>query len=195
MVHFEKPIKTKKTSGKKNTIDPVFNESINFNITPQQLENTSIVVTVWDYNSKSKDDFVGRVVLGKYGSGPHEYTHWNRMLTSQRSAVAQWHSLRSRQECDQVSPASIAVPWHRMLRSRMQISNACCWQEFSIHAKIRDVIRTKWHFCTWFDNVPSTFYTLFKCKLLIFWRHSRLNLAGNTACKFRAIYSVNVMIY
>lgn len=110
MVHFEKPIKTKKTSGKKNTIDPVFNESINFNITPQQLENTSIVVTVWDYNSKSKDDFVGRVVLGKYGSGPHEYTHWNRMLTSQRSAVAQWHSLRSRQECDQVSPASIAVP-------------------------------------------------------------------------------------
>lgn len=146
MVHFEKPIKNKKTSGKKNTIDPVFNESINFNITPQQLENTSIVITVWDYNSKSKDDFVGRVVLGKYGSGPHEYTHWNRMLTSQRSAVAQWHSLRSRQECDQVSPASIAVPWHRMLRSRMQISNACCWQECSIHAKIRDVICTKWHF-------------------------------------------------
>lgn len=110
MVHFEKPIKTKKTSGKKNTIDPVFNESINFNITPQQLENTSMVITVWDYNSKSKDDFVGRIVLGKYGTGPHEYTHWSRMLNSQRSAVAQWHSLRSRQECDQVSPASIAVP-------------------------------------------------------------------------------------
>lgn len=110
MVHFEKPIKNKKTSGKKNTIDPVFNESLNFNITPQQLENTSIVATVWDYNSKSKDDFVGRIVLGKYGTGPHEYTHWTRMLNSQRSAVAQWHSLRSRQECDQVSPASIAVP-------------------------------------------------------------------------------------
>lgn len=64
MVHFEKPIKTKKTSGKKNTIDPVFNESINFNITPQQLENTSIVVTVWDYNSKSKDDFVVEDCIG-----------------------------------------------------------------------------------------------------------------------------------
>ena len=110
MVHFEKPIKTKKTSTKKNTIDPVINESVSFNVTPQQLENTSIVVSVWDYNTKSKDDFVGRIVLGKYGSGPHEFTHWNRMLNSQRSAVAQWHSLRSRQECDQVSPASIAVP-------------------------------------------------------------------------------------
>lgn len=131
MVHFEKPIKTKKTSGKKNTIDPVFNESINFNITPQQLENTSMVITVWDYNSKSKDDFVGRIVLGKYGTGPHEYTHWSRMLNSQRSAVAQWHSLRSRQECDQVSPASIAVPWHRLYRhSRMWISNVWLWHEF-----------------------------------------------------------------
>ncbi|XP_033751182.1 synaptotagmin-17-like [Pecten maximus] len=110
MVHFEKPIKTKKTTCKKNTIDPVFNESVSFNVTPQQLENTSIVVTVWDYNSKSRDDFVGRVVIGKYGTGPHEFTHWSRMLNSHRSPVAQWHSLRTRQECDQVSPASIAVP-------------------------------------------------------------------------------------
>lgn len=110
MVHFEKPIKTKKTTCKKNTIDPVFNESVSFNVTPQQLENTSVAVTVWDYNSKSRDDFVGRVAIGKYGTGPHEVTHWNRMLNSHRSPVAQWHSLRTRQECDQVSPASIAVP-------------------------------------------------------------------------------------
>ncbi|XP_070186319.1 synaptotagmin-17-like [Littorina saxatilis] len=110
LVHFEKPIKTKKTSIKKNTIDPVFNESLSFNVTPQQLDYTSLVLSVWDHNSKSKDDFVGRIVLGRYGTGPHEFTHWNRMLQSQRSPVAQWHSLRSRQDCDQVSPASIAVP-------------------------------------------------------------------------------------
>ena len=110
LVHFEKPIKTKKTSTKRNTLDPIFNESVSFNINPQQLETSSIVLTVWDYNSKSKDDFVGRIVLGKYGTGPHEYTHWSRMLQSQRSPVAQWHSLRTRQESDQVSPASIAVP-------------------------------------------------------------------------------------
>lgn len=110
LVHFEKPIKTKKTTIKKNTLDPVFNESVSFNINPQQLETSSIVMTVWDYNSKSRDDFVGRIVLGKYGTGPHEFTHWSRMLQSQRSPVAQWHSLRTRQECDQVSPASIAVP-------------------------------------------------------------------------------------
>ncbi|WAQ96489.1 SYT17-like protein [Mya arenaria] len=94
-------VKTKKTTCKKNTLDPVFNESISFNITPQQLDTTSLVVSVWDYNSKSKDDFVGRVVLGKYGTGPLEVSHWARMLQSHRVPVAQWHSLRTRQDCDQ----------------------------------------------------------------------------------------------
>ncbi|KAK3583038.1 hypothetical protein CHS0354_005684 [Potamilus streckersoni] len=110
LVLMEKPVKTKKTTCKKNTLDPVFNESISFNITPQQLEHTSVVVTVWDYNSKSRDDFVGRIVLGKYGTGLSEATHWSKMLQSQRSHVAQWHTLHRRDECDQVSPASIAVP-------------------------------------------------------------------------------------
>ena len=109
-MHFQKPVKTKKTTFKKNTLDPVFNESISFNITPQQLESTSLVITVWDYNSKSKDDFVGRLVLGKYSTGTHELNHWTRMLQSHRVPVAQWHSMRTRDECDQISPASIAVP-------------------------------------------------------------------------------------
>lgn len=109
LVHSEKPIKTKKTTCKKNTIDPVFNESVSFNISGHQLETTSLVLTVMDHNSKSRDDFVGRIVLGKYGTGPHEITHWNRVMTSQRTAVAQWHCLRTREDCDQISPASIAV--------------------------------------------------------------------------------------
>lgn len=76
-----------------------------------QLHGASLVVTVWDHNSKSKDDFVGRIVIGHYGTGPQEAQHWQRMLQSQRSPVAQWHSLKSREDCDQVSVASIAVAW------------------------------------------------------------------------------------
>ena len=99
----EKPAKTKKTSVKKNTIDPVFNESFSFNLTPEQLEVTSLAITVWDYNSKSQNDFVGRNVLGKFATGPHEITHWNRMLRSPRSPVAQWHTLRTKQDCNNLS--------------------------------------------------------------------------------------------
>ncbi|RUS77413.1 hypothetical protein EGW08_014832 [Elysia chlorotica] len=76
----------------------------------KNLVNASVVVSVWDYNYKSRDDFVGRVVIGHHASGPQESQHWDRMLQSQRSPVAQWHSLKSRADCDQVSLASIAVP-------------------------------------------------------------------------------------
>ena len=107
-----KTFKTRKTSVKKNTIDPVFNESLSFNL-PQEsgIDNCSLVITVWDYNSKSRDDLVGRVFLGKYATGAYEITHWNRMLQCQRSPIAQWHTLRTRKQCDELSSVSAAVNW------------------------------------------------------------------------------------
>ncbi|BFZ18099.1 hypothetical protein BsWGS_21138 [Bradybaena similaris] len=110
LVLLEKPVKTKKTSYKQCTIDPVFNESVCFSLTQEQMQVASVVVTVMDHNSKSRDGFVGRIVIGYHGTGTQESQHWGRMLQSQRSPVAQWHSLKSRDNCDQVSVASIAVP-------------------------------------------------------------------------------------
>lgn len=64
---------------------------------------------VFGHNMKSSNDFIGRVVIGQYSSGPSESNHWRRMLSAHRTAVEQWHSLRSRAECDRVSPASLEV--------------------------------------------------------------------------------------
>lgn len=35
-------------------------------------------------------------------TGSSEVTHWTRMLESQRSPVAQWHTIKTREECDKV---------------------------------------------------------------------------------------------
>ena len=105
----EKPIKSKKTSTKKGTIDPVFNESFAFNVTMEQLQEATLVVTVWNHNSKSKDDFVGRILMGRQSTGPYEVTHWNKMLQCQRSSVAQWHTLRTRDESDHACPLSVSI--------------------------------------------------------------------------------------
>lgn len=64
---------------------------------------------VFGHNMKSSNDFIGRIVIGQYSSGPSESNHWRRMLNTHRTAVEQWHSLRSRAECDRVSPASLEV--------------------------------------------------------------------------------------
>ncbi|KAK3553319.1 hypothetical protein QTP86_034180 [Hemibagrus guttatus] len=104
-----KLVKTKKTSCMRGTIDPYFNESFSFRVPHDELSEVSLVFTVYGHNVKSSNDFVGRVVIGQFSTGPAETTHWRRLLRSQRTPVEQWHSLRSRAECDRVSPASLEV--------------------------------------------------------------------------------------
>ncbi|MPC29243.1 Synaptotagmin-17 [Portunus trituberculatus] len=104
-------LKSKKTSVRKNTLTPSFNESFSFHVTSSELREASLVITAWDWNGGvMRDEFIGRAVLGKQPSGPNEMTHWTNMMGSQRHAVAQWHSLHARSHCDQVSSASRAVP-------------------------------------------------------------------------------------
>ena len=95
-----KVVKVKKTSTQRNTIDPVFNECLSFNVAQDQLGSCSLVVTVWDHNSKTKDEFIGRIVMGRQSTSHFEAAHWNKMIHCQRSAIAQWHTLLSRDECD-----------------------------------------------------------------------------------------------
>ncbi|MGH0128267.1 UNVERIFIED_CONTAM: hypothetical protein FKN15_034103 [Acipenser sinensis] len=71
--------------------------------------DTQSALQVYGHNMKSSNDFVGRIVIGQYSTGPPESSHWRRLLTSHRTPVEQWHSLRSRAECDRVSPASLEV--------------------------------------------------------------------------------------
>ncbi len=41
--------------------------------------------------------------------GSHEVNHWKNMIQSHRTAIAQWHSLKSRAQCDLQSTASRAI--------------------------------------------------------------------------------------
>ncbi|GAB6025874.1 Synaptotagmin-17 [Chamberlinius hualienensis] len=111
LVQGSKLMKSRKTSCKRNTIDPEFNEMFSFDVHPSILSEVSVVITVWDSNpGMAKNDFIGRVVIGQHSSGPNEITHWKRMLQMQRSTVDQWHTLQSRHVCDRLSPASVVVP-------------------------------------------------------------------------------------
>ncbi|KAL4624513.1 synaptotagmin-17 [Arapaima gigas] len=104
-----KLVKTKKTSCMKGTIDPFYNESFSFRVPQEELSEVSLVFSVYGHNMKSSNDFVGRIVIGRFPTGPPEANHWLRLLASQRTPVEQWHTLRSRAECDRVSLASLEV--------------------------------------------------------------------------------------
>lgn len=88
-----KRLKKKKTSIKKCTLNPYYNESFTFEIPFEQIQKVQLVVTVVDYDRIGTSEPIGKVVLGCNASGT-ELRHWMDMLASPRRPIAQWHSLK-----------------------------------------------------------------------------------------------------
>ncbi|XP_029378303.1 synaptotagmin-1-like [Echeneis naucrates] len=89
-----KRLKKKKTTIKKNTLNPYYNESFSFEVPCEQIEKVQVAVTVLDYDKIGKNDAIGKVLLGSNSTGT-EQRHWLDMLANPRRPIAQWHSLQA----------------------------------------------------------------------------------------------------
>lgn len=122
-----KRIKKKKTTVKKNTLNPYFNESFSFEVPFEQIQvpfitgnqfwNTKhyvdklvicisfafqkvqVVITVFDYDKLGSNDPIGKTFMG-YGATGVGLRHWSDMLANPRRPVAQWHTLLPEEEVD-----------------------------------------------------------------------------------------------
>ncbi|XP_070496414.1 synaptotagmin 1 isoform X1 [Chironomus tepperi] len=92
-----KRLKKKKTSIKKCTLNPYYNESFSFEVPFEQIQKVNLVVTVVDYDRIGTSEPIGKVVLGYNASGT-ELRHWSDMLASPRRPIAQWHTLKDPEE-------------------------------------------------------------------------------------------------
>lgn len=92
-----KRIKKKKTTVKKCTLNPYYNESFTFEVPFEQIQKVTLIVTVVDYDRIGTSEPIGRVVLGCNSSGT-ELRHWSDMLANPRRPVAQWHTLQEMPE-------------------------------------------------------------------------------------------------
>nr|AVK72277.1 synaptotagmin [Xenoturbella bocki] len=88
-----KRLKKKKTTIKKRTLNPYFNESFVFEVPFEQIQKVELHVTVMDYDRIGSSEAIGRILLGCNGSGA-ELRHWSDMLASPRRPIAQWHTLQ-----------------------------------------------------------------------------------------------------
>ena len=93
LMHDGKKVEKKKTTIKEKTLHPVFNESFIFNCTYDRIRQTSLVISVMDYDRMGRNELIGQIVLGTK-SGPMEVKHWNEMFAKSRQPVAQWHILK-----------------------------------------------------------------------------------------------------
>ncbi|CAF0900473.1 unnamed protein product [Adineta ricciae] len=92
-----KRLKKKKTSIKKCTLNPYYNESFTFEVPFEQIQKIQLLVTVVDYDRIGTSEPIGKVLLGCSATGS-ELRHWSDMLASPRRPIAQWHSLKEAEE-------------------------------------------------------------------------------------------------
>ncbi|XP_029429649.1 synaptotagmin-2 [Rhinatrema bivittatum] len=94
-----KRLKKKKTTVKKKTLNPYFNESFSFEIPFEQIQKVQVVITVLDYDKLGKNEAIGKIFVGCNATGT-ELRHWSDMLANPRRPIAQWHPLKPEEEVD-----------------------------------------------------------------------------------------------
>ncbi|XP_067830284.1 synaptotagmin-1-like [Heptranchias perlo] len=94
-----KRLKKKKTTIKKNTLNPYYNESFSFEVPFEQIQKVQVVITVLDYDKLGKNEAIGKSFVGCNATGA-ELRHWSDMLANPRRPIAQWHTLQPEEEVD-----------------------------------------------------------------------------------------------
>ncbi|XP_071360545.1 double C2-like domains, gamma [Trachinotus anak] len=81
-----------KTSVKKKTLNPEFNEEFSYEVSLDHLAKKTLEISVWDYDLGMSNDFIGGVELGINASG-QRLRHWFECLKNKGKKVEYWHTL------------------------------------------------------------------------------------------------------
>ncbi|XP_045677003.1 synaptotagmin-8 isoform X1 [Phyllostomus hastatus] len=92
--------KSRKTSARRGTAAPYFNEAFTFLVPVSQIQSVDLVLAVWARGPRLRAEPVGKVALGARASG-QPLQHWADMLAHARRPIAQWHRLRPPGEVDE----------------------------------------------------------------------------------------------
>ncbi|XP_038825809.1 synaptotagmin-9-like [Salvelinus namaycush] len=85
-------LKKRKTSTKRNTLNPVYNEAIVFDVPPENIDQIGLMIAVMDYDRVGHNEVIG---VCKVGTDAEHLgrDHWNEMLSYPRKPIAHWHPL------------------------------------------------------------------------------------------------------
>ncbi|KAG5832337.1 hypothetical protein ANANG_G00290030 [Anguilla anguilla] len=85
-------MKKRKTSIKKNTLNPTYNEALVFDIPYENIDSVSLIIAVMDYDCIGHNEVIGMCRVGSDAEGPGR-EHWAAMLANPRKPIEHWHQL------------------------------------------------------------------------------------------------------
>ncbi|XP_026971298.1 synaptotagmin-9 isoform X2 [Sagmatias obliquidens] len=85
-------LKKRKTSTKRNTLNPVYNEAIVFDVPPENIDQIYLSIAVMDYDRVGHNEIIGVCQVGNEAERLGR-DHWSEMLSYPRKPIAHWHSL------------------------------------------------------------------------------------------------------
>ncbi|XP_040183412.1 synaptotagmin-3 isoform X2 [Rana temporaria] len=85
-------LKKRKTSIKKNTLNPTYNEALVFDIPNENMDHVSLTIAVMDYDCIGHNEVIGMSRVGSDADTPGR-DHWNEMLANPRKPIEHWHQL------------------------------------------------------------------------------------------------------
>ncbi|KAG5273288.1 hypothetical protein AALO_G00149720 [Alosa alosa] len=101
-------LKKRKTSTKRNTLNPIYNEAIVFDVPPENIDQISLLIAVMDYDRVGHNEVIGVCRVGNEAESLGR-DHWNDMLTYPRKPIAHWHSLMEARRHLLFSKAQLAI--------------------------------------------------------------------------------------
>jgi len=94
LYHNKKRVSKWKSSVKRRTLVPIFNESFLFEVPEGEIDNIYLKVIVMDYDRFTKNDPMGQVLLGGNVEDPAGCKHWEETIRNPNSSISQWHVLK-----------------------------------------------------------------------------------------------------
>ncbi len=92
LIHGKK-LRKKKTSVQSNTLNPTYNESLEFDVSIETLEDTDLIFKVIDYDRVGSNELIGCVGIGAHFDGINR-DHWYQMIEHQRIPITESYNLR-----------------------------------------------------------------------------------------------------
>ncbi|GMS79727.1 hypothetical protein PENTCL1PPCAC_1902 [Pristionchus entomophagus] len=103
-IHRGRRVKLRKTITKKANLNPVYHETLEFDLPSAQIDETNMLVQVMDWDRIGKDDLLGCCILGKRSSTAEGKNQWEQCFAQHEIGLAQsaatkpkpvgqWHSI------------------------------------------------------------------------------------------------------